>query len=350
MKKLTTFVLILIALSANSHQTIKCYHVFGKIKIDNHCWHLSDHQPSSEGGFYYSCIAMITHHYLMEKLTEKEYTSLPEIELKLDQKPGSSPENEISITDSTLTIKVTSSTELAANTLKMVDYALQNLKKYKVYLSIQKQFERLFLPKELRDDFPYLDFELDDKTVRKIFQSPLDKKMKACLSKTYYRGKNKTILNNNRDRYNTIYTFRNDSFFIHCGGVDLYYLQHVERLLYSQQLGYFIFDTDNSFYYFNPSDVYKAKEELEKYDRNRYYRSNNPDYYMHRGRMQQSGFCSEVSKRHEIDIKHLWWLKIEEENVVDNRILMTYEYDYKGDSTFQKNFIPVSKQRENSCI
>ncbi|MFC0878983.1 hypothetical protein ACE01N_20480, partial [Saccharicrinis sp. FJH2] len=303
-----------------SNQITICTMVMGKVKVSYDCSYGDGGVIKSESAFYEICAAEIVNDYLYSSLSKSKYSSLPYIELDIHQYDVNFQDYEIKIQDSTINIIAWSSTELISKTLKLVDYAISNYKSFRKKLLSSGEYEIWLFGDEI----------IDNSVKREIIEKPLNKNMKACISKTYYRGNEDKWVRDNYERFNTIYSLRNDTFFITCDGKELLKLNSIVNVLRTKHLGYFIFDSDSTFYYFNPSDVYKAKNDYVMHDRYEFGKIKGHFSYSPNN-MQISGYCGDLSKRHAFKAP---WLYIVEEDVVNNRVVLGYNSDYRDRSTF----------------
>ena len=244
------------------------------------CHRLYECDMNTEHVFKQEAIAKLTDNYLKEILTKREYNSLKEINIDIHY---SNYDNvSLGTTLKGISCEINGRTGLASKTLKVINFILNDIGNGNID-SIETRIEKTSIYSSLSSS------ELD-----KIYSKPLNRTMKKCLSKPYYRHKDNSFPSSKSSSYD-LYSFKNDTFFINDKNQNLIALQNISYLIKTEKLGCLYFDTDSSFIHFNRYNPYNFDKPTK------------------------------ISKKHFIiDSIPTGHLELSEEDILNNRILIYY--------------------------
>ncbi|WP_075601693.1 hypothetical protein [Saccharicrinis aurantiacus] len=218
---------------------------------------------NKEYRFKYNCITSTIEDYLKVTLSKKEYKEFPRIEFSVS---SFNNHNSLRIRKTGFFIMLHDTTIMTERVLKVFKHLTFN---YTDYIARHSDEEN----KQL----------LDKNDFRHLYATELDKTQKKLLAKEYYRAFGYTDKSLHE---NTLYSYSNDSIYVFCKKRVLLKLDNISGILDTDHLGFFIFDTDSSFYHINPYYEHHPTEDREKWLK--------PGY-------ERNIIYGKLSKRHEFE-------------------------------------------------
>lgn len=256
--------------------------------------------PKNEDAFKTLAIATLCDNYLQRALSTEKYNSITPIQLEIQHSSITSGKFQINMMDSILFLQIEFSNQTSQTALKLLDFALNNSEKLKA------KYNSIVAP----NHWGFGRNLLNNQDIEQIMDAKLNDHMKLCLEISFDRFLNNKFpqtrsttdqdiaasANKTIEKWeDLIYEYKNDTFHIYCKKNLILKLNNIQFVLQSN-LGLLIFDTFNSFYYFNLNDNYVIHE------------------------------CNLLSKRHEIGKKNEGRFYTEDEDITNNRICFyTYE-------------------------